>query len=148
MLNCPQFLSSVIESPSRRRPLCGAPHAATGSTGHHAARCLRSQRSLASKAAPSAVGARLAASAFSGFGFSVRSPRGFPGAAVSAYAGVVSGSAASFAVRVFRRLAVAASHSVSQSVTVCAANTSVNGTPKCYAFWFPRLRLGARYLQR
>ncbi len=28
------------------------------------------------------------------------------------------------------------------------ANKSVNGTPKCCAFGFPRLRLGARYVQR
>ncbi|MBB4014960.1 hypothetical protein GGR36_004328 [Niveibacterium umoris] len=28
------------------------------------------------------------------------------------------------------------------------ANQSVNGTPKCYAFWFPPLRSGARYVQR
>ena len=148
MLNSPQFLSSAIELPSRRLALCGAPHAVASSAGHRAARGLRAQPSLASKAAPAAVGARLAAFAFGGFGLSVRSPRAFPGAAVSAFSGVVSGCAASFAVRAFRRLAVAASHSVSQSVTGCAANTSVNGTPNCCAVWFPRLRLGARYLQR
>ncbi|MBB4014950.1 hypothetical protein GGR36_004318 [Niveibacterium umoris] len=34
-----------------------------------------------------------------------------------------------------------------QEVTA-APNKSVNGTPKCYAFGFPRLRLGARYFQR
>ncbi|MBB4014946.1 hypothetical protein GGR36_004314 [Niveibacterium umoris] len=28
------------------------------------------------------------------------------------------------------------------------SNKSVNGTPKCYAFWFPPLRSGARYVQR
>ncbi|MBB4014987.1 hypothetical protein GGR36_004355 [Niveibacterium umoris] len=27
-------------------------------------------------------------------------------------------------------------------------NKSVNGTPKCCAFWFPPLRSGARYVQR
>ncbi|MBB4014976.1 hypothetical protein GGR36_004344 [Niveibacterium umoris] len=27
-------------------------------------------------------------------------------------------------------------------------NKSVNGTPKCCAFWFPSLRSGARYVQR
>ncbi len=27
-------------------------------------------------------------------------------------------------------------------------NKSVNGTPNCYAVWFPPLRSGARYVQR
>ncbi|MBB4014980.1 hypothetical protein GGR36_004348 [Niveibacterium umoris] len=28
------------------------------------------------------------------------------------------------------------------------ANQSVNGTPNCFAVWFPPLRSGARYVQR
>ena len=37
------------------------------------------------------------------------------------------------------------------SFTTCeklVPNQSVNGTPKCCAFWFPPLRSGARYVQR